>query len=272
MEWTCLSVSCPFLSLVLSHLPSFVSSHPLLLSFSVLSSFTLSILILSSAHLPSFLLASAHQMVKPLAPLHGGILEIKKWTKMCFIIPGFPMQLYCGKILDIQHLSYLCTISVLYEGVFLGGRFEIFLRMLVPEKFHENKRVIKICDGLLQMKWGHALKKHVCSCSGIPSSAAFPAPSPLVFPHSPKSHSQAAVFGPVFWDCASQQRGHDPAVNSFVDGDVLYWCGFQAVSPQRVINSPELTLKSTQTVATEPIPPHTHKTGTSDATGFLGGQ
>lgn len=71
-----------------------------------------------------------------------------------------------------------------------------------------------------------------------------------LFPHSPKSLSQAENFGSKS-NCLSQQWGHDPSVNFFVDGDVLYWCGFQAVSSQRAINSPELTLKSTQTTATK---------------------
>lgn len=70
----------------------------------------------------------------------------------------------------------------------------------------------------------------------------------LLFPHSPKSLSQAGGFGSTH-NSLSQQWGHDPSVNFFVDGDVLYWCGFQRVSSQRAINSPELTLKSTQTTA-----------------------
>lgn len=140
------------------------------------------------------------------------------------------------------YVVYVCaTVNIKLRHFLL---FYASLPELLPEQFpckqqcHWNKW----CSVPDEMRTFS--QTHVCSFTGIPSFAVSHAPSLLVFPHSPKS----PVFGPKR-ESLSQQCGHDPSVNSFVDNDLLYWCDVQAVSPQRAINSPELTLKSTQTTA-----------------------
>ena len=142
----------------------------------------------------------------------------------------FPIAFYC-KTIYVQHVRmHVCAAIKGYISIFLGClTFHCFNSRI-------NNRVIKCRVGLLRMKWGHALKNMFAAAPTVPPLCwSFPT-------HRP-------VIGTQKMDSLSQKWGHDPCVDSFVDDDVCYWCRFQAASSQQPINSPELTLKSTQTTA-----------------------
>lgn len=120
-----------------------------------------------------------------------------------------------------------------------------FYCMSVPQKFFIRGCILYVLHGQLQIKSGHCSPKHQNMLALVVVSHHLLSPMPL-FCWSFESHSQARVIGPKK-DSLSQQWGHDPSVNSFVDGEVLYWRGFRAVSPQRAINSPQLTLNRPRT-------------------------